>query len=363
MTVVFAAIAVALFSPRAAIKPLPSSLSDVEFWNMVREFSEPSGFFRSDNFTSNETTFQHVIPELRLRTRKGGVYLGVGPDQNFTYIAAVRPKLAFIVDIRRQAMLQHLMYKAIFELSDNRAEFLSKLFSREIEPDTALDGTAEALFETIGGVESDVLLSRKNLEAILDRLQRHHQFSLSAEDRQTIEYVYRNFVQGGPLIRYSFPNQNTYRRFPTYADLMTQTDAAGENHSYLASEENFRFVKQLQHDNRLVPLVGNFAGDDTLRAVGQYLEDHGATVSVFYTSNVEFYLFQSDDWKRFFNNVADLPLDENSTFIRAYFNTDTYRFSRPEVRSVTLLDGMKRFMDDFHNGDIRRYRDITNRSR
>ncbi len=73
---------------------------------------------------------------------------------------------------------------------------------------------------------------------------------------------------------------------------MTETDGRGEQRSYLASEENFRTLKQLERNNAIVPVVGNFAGPKALRAVGRYLNEHHATVSAFYTSNVEMYLFQ-----------------------------------------------------------------------
>ena len=33
---------------------LPSRLSDEAFWRLVSDISEPNGFFRSDNFLSNE---------------------------------------------------------------------------------------------------------------------------------------------------------------------------------------------------------------------------------------------------------------------------------------------------------------------
>src|ERR1041385_7031714 len=101
-----------------AAEPLPNKLSDDAFWKMITDFSEEGGYFRFENFLSNELGFQLVIPELKETTKPGGVYLGVGPEQNFTYIAALQPKMAFITDIRRQNMLQHLMYKALFELSD-----------------------------------------------------------------------------------------------------------------------------------------------------------------------------------------------------------------------------------------------------
>src|SRR5437773_4088949 len=127
-------------SPLAA-ESLPSQLSDEAFWNMVNEFSEPGGYFRSDNFVSNETTFQYVIKDLK-KTKAGGVYLGVGPDQNFTYIINMQPKLAIIFDIRRQNLLQHLMYKALIEISSDRIDFISRLFSRRRPPNLESDPSA-----------------------------------------------------------------------------------------------------------------------------------------------------------------------------------------------------------------------------
>src|SRR5215470_10710700 len=111
------------------------SIPTAEFSRMIREFSEEGGYFMSDNFTSNETSYLHIVDKLRELDVKGGAYIGVGPEQNFTYIAKIRPRIAFIVDIRRQAMIQHLMYKAIFHLSPNRLQFLSRLLSKPLTKD------------------------------------------------------------------------------------------------------------------------------------------------------------------------------------------------------------------------------------
>src|SRR5579872_5895756 len=101
-------------SSRPATEGFPTRLSDAEFWRLSSAFSEPSGSFPFDNFVSNEDMFQQIIPALAERqTTVGGAYLGVGPDQNLTYIVAFRPTIAFIVDIRRQNLLQHLLYKAV----------------------------------------------------------------------------------------------------------------------------------------------------------------------------------------------------------------------------------------------------------
>ena len=110
----------------------PGRLSDAEFWQIVTDFSEAGGRFQLQ-YMSNEDSLQFVIPALKEKVDRDGVY-GIGfvrTEQNFTYIAALHPKLAFVVDIRRDNMLEHLMYKALFELSTDRADFVSRLFSRK----------------------------------------------------------------------------------------------------------------------------------------------------------------------------------------------------------------------------------------
>jgi len=151
---------------RVVAPSIPERLSDDVFWRMVSDFSEPGGFFRSDNFVSNEITFQWVLPEIAKTTKTGGVYMGVGPDQNFTYIVAMQPKIAFIVDIRRQNMLHHLLYKALIELSPDRAEFLSRLFSRPRPGGLDANAGPAALFQAYANVPADSALYTRNLAAV-----------------------------------------------------------------------------------------------------------------------------------------------------------------------------------------------------
>jgi len=361
-------------APRPEIprQNLPEGLSDSEFWTLIHEFSEPGGTFRSENLVSNESTFQHVIPSLKRQIKPGGVYLGVGPDQNFTYIAALAPKLAFILDIRRQNMLLHLMYKALFEISNNRVEFLSKLFARPAPEGLSIAITPEDLFSAFDESASDPEIARETLDAVLRQLLEQHKFNLTQDDLNKIEHVYSAFVAAGPEIRYSSQNQYSWRRFPSYSELMLETDGAlghGENHSYMASEQNFQAIKRLESENRIVPIVGNFAGVKALRAISQYVRGHNSTVSTFYTSNVEFYLFQTEDWKRFFDTVAELPVNNDSVFIRSYFNNYPSQFSGPPAwlnsppQSYTLLDSIPAFVAAFFGGQIRNYSDVIRRSR
>src|SRR5215510_2108260 len=77
-----------------AVRPadtIPDEIADEAFWNFIDTSSEPGGAFQSENFLSNEMGFQAVIPALQELTKPGGAYIGVGPEQNFTYIAGIRP--------------------------------------------------------------------------------------------------------------------------------------------------------------------------------------------------------------------------------------------------------------------------------
>jgi hypothetical protein len=301
----------------AAAASLPARLSDQEFWRLVTESSEPDGTFRSDNLLSNEMGFQFVVPELSRTTRPGRVYMGVGPEQNFTYIVATKPAMAFIVDVRRGNLDLHLMYKALFELSADRAEFVSRLFSKKRPEGLSAKSTPSDIFEAFWNVATDPVLFKENLEAIDNLLVKKHGFALSSDDVEGIKYVYNAFFLYGPKIQYSSTNSFGGSQQPSYADLMTAEDQSGVQRSYLASEENFQFMKDLESRNMLVPVIGNFGGPKAIRAVGKYLKDRDATVSAFYLSNVEQYLHQDLLWDEFCASVATLPLDETSTFIRS----------------------------------------------
>ena len=100
------------------------------FASRVAQLSEPGGYFDTDNLISNERSYLHVVPALRDPGLAGGAYIGVGPDQNFSYIAQVKPNIAFIVDLRRDNLLLHLVFKALFSLSETRVDYLSLLFGR-----------------------------------------------------------------------------------------------------------------------------------------------------------------------------------------------------------------------------------------
>ena len=101
---------------------------------------------------------------------------------------------------------------------------------------------------------------------------------------------------------------------------MEATDGNGEGRSYLATEDRFTELKELESKNLIVPVVGNFAGPRAIRAVATYLREHHGLVSAFYLSNVEQYLRMDGIWADFCANAATLPIDETSMFIHSTRN-------------------------------------------
>ena len=348
----------------ARAQSLPARLTDQQFWKFVTEASEADGFFQSDNLVSNELTLQQIIPELLKERSPGGVYLGVGPDQNFTYIAAMRPRAAFIVDIRRGAMLQHLMYTALFELADSRAGFVSLLFSRPRPARVSDDALPMQILEAFYPVTADSTMYWRTLKSIKDHLTKQHGFSLSEDDFAGIEYVFTSFYLGGPDISYNYgAGFGRGRGMPSFADLMVATDAEGLNRGFLATEQQYDVVRQLHLRNLIIPVVGDFAGPKAMRAVGEFLRANGAVVSAIYTSNVEQYLFRDPHkWRQYYENVATLPVDSSSTFVRAIF-TFGYSGGGSGARSVTMLQPVLELLKAYREGKIQSYFDVTNMSR
>lgn len=360
-----ALIAFGLAAPAHAQSTLPERYADTTFWRMMHELSEPNGTFRSDNLLSNENSFQWVVPTLQKMARADGVYLGVAPEQNFTFIAALKPKVAFIIDIRRGNLLAHLMYKALFETSPNRAEFAFRLFGR-VKPALLSPGVGvEELMATIATTPIDTAFARRTLIGIKDHLTKTHGFPLSAEDLDYIDYVYQSFAGVGPGIRYNMRGGGygggggrSFGGMPNYADLMTETDSLGVQRSYLANDENYRVIKDMQERNVIIPFTGDFAGPKALRAFGNYVRDNKATVAAIYVSNVEQYLWQDpNNWRLYYENVATLPTDSTTMFIRSA--TQGYmRQQSMNSRQNELLCSVQNHLAAFKRGELRTYYDV-----
>ena len=353
----------------AQTNTLPDSLTETEFSALIRDVSGRGGAFHTDNFISNEAAYLHPLPVLRKLGLSRGVYVGVGPEQNFSYIGAIKPPMAFIVDIRRNNMLQHLMYKALFALSDTRAVFLSKLLSKPLYENLSRirrlfrrtpawiaagrEATIAELIEYFDSVAPDPVLYDENIKQIKN-LVRSYGFD-SANDINAVEYVYRAFYQRQFDIRYDLLGNDgrQLREAPNLRDILQATTMDGEPASFLANEHVFCYLRGMQSRNLIVPAVGDFGGDQALRAIADYVKAHKATISVFYTSNVEEYLLSDGytTFSRYIENLERFPVDESSVFIRSFANdSDPLMNSHPDRSGnhpfTTLVQPMSVLLDN-----------------
>lgn len=335
---------------------------DTSFAATIRRISEPGGFFDSDNLISNETSYLHVIGRLRELGVTGGAYIGVGPDQNYSYLAAIRPSIAFMIDIRRDNALQHLMYKALFGRSRNRMEFLCRLLGRRIPVD--IDrwgdrpiGTVLARLDT---TPLDSLAAERERRATL-RLAGSYGVPLDERDRETLLRFHREFMREGLELQFSSFRRSNRGMYPSLRSLIMERDLTGAMSSYLATEEAWRFVKRLHARDRIVPIVGNLGGDQAFPALSAELRARGLRVSALYTSNAEMYIWRDGGFPKFARTVATLPIDARSVIIRSYFDRAGTRHSLavPGHLSVQLLQRTQDFIRRYRAGEIESYWDVV----
>ncbi|NBO66114.1 MAG: hypothetical protein EBU88_14955, partial [Acidobacteria bacterium] len=310
----------------------PDTVTVTEFAQLTERLSERAGYFGSDNLVSNELSYQHVLERMGKMELRGGVYLGVGPDQNYTYIAQVRPKLAIMVDIRRDAMLQHLLYKSLFMMSKSRVEYLSNLFARPLPKDHRRwqNRPIRDLVDYFDRTPLDPTMAER-LRLEVRRVLGDLGLLLSPRDLETIDEIHSAFATDCLEVRYTIRDRPSGRFFPAFRDILLEKDLAGNYRNYLAREDTFEVLRQMHEQHRIIPITGDLAGQQALRSVGAYLREIGETVTAFYVSNVEFYLWRQDTMGRWVDNLRALPINERSVIIRSYFNYAYYTSVHPQT--------------------------------
>jgi hypothetical protein len=221
--------------------------------------------------------------------------------------------MAFIIDIRRENLNLHLLYKALFALSTDRTDFVSRLFSRPRPAGLGPTASAEEIFTRYASVRPSPEELSRNAALVREWLLTTHGLPLSQADLAWIDRVFKVFYADGPEIQF-WGSRNVDAVRPSYRQLMTAADALGESRSFLATEEGFRFVKDLQARNMIVPVVGDFGGPRAIRRVGDYVRQHTDAIHAFYGSNVGVYL-TNDQTRAFCGNLASLPAASDAWFI------------------------------------------------
>jgi hypothetical protein len=359
--------AAASLSQEAAWRPVRQAVAttpvaDTTFVALIERISEPGGYFDTDNLISNESSYLHVIPDLRRLSVQGGAYIGVGPDQNFSYIATVQPDIAFLIDIRRDNLLEHLLFKAIFSMAPTRVEFLSHLFARPAPDNPArYDGDIESILGWVDTQRADPAYFERLTADVADTV-RSYGLDLSEQDHATLRRFHAAFFASGLGLRFTSFGRAPRSYYPTYRQLVLETDRDGTPAGWLISAGSYEFLRTMQSQHRIIPVIGNLAGPHALREIGNVLRERGDSLSAFYASNVEFYLMQDGTFASFARNLGTLPAHSNAVMIRSVFGR---AFGHPQAvpgyYSTQLLQNVNSMMSLFRTGEIRAYGDLIYR--
>lgn len=297
-----------------------SPITHEQFAGLVERVSEPGGFFDTDNLISNETGYLNVVDALTGLGGEGGAYVGVGPDQNYSYIAHLRPDIVFITDVRRDNLLHHLLLKALVESSDGPITFLAALHGIEVPATESVDTLdIEAGVALLDGLADGSASRAPPLpEPIRGRIEGYG-LDLTEGDHETIRRFHTEFIRRGLDLRFTTFGRPPRPYYPTYRQLVLETDADGDPASWLSDPELYAVVRRLHLANRIVPVVGDLSGPSALRAIGEVLSEMGVTLRAFYTSNVEFYLWQARTFDEWVGNLRTLPAAADAVVIRSYF--------------------------------------------
>jgi hypothetical protein len=343
-------VAVLLFTG-AAQRRLASAATS--YATRIQDLSEPEGAFDTDNLISNEGSYLDVMPALAAGGVSGGAYVGVGPDQNFSYIAQIRPSVAYIIDLRRDNLLLHLLFKALFAASATRIEYVGLLTGR-VPPAAAAHWQEAPLEEILDRVEHAERRPRGELRHDLETRIRAIGVPLTLSDLETIARFHSAYIEAGLNLRFNSHGRPPNAYYPTLRALLLATDRAGQQRSYLASEDAYRFVRGLQARDAVIPVVGDVSGAHAMRAIAAALAADGIGVSAFYISNVEDYLFRSGRFGRFADNLSQLPHTSRSMMIRSVFRGGP---------SVSLLQRLDDLVEGVAHGQYRNYLELYSSGR
>ena len=320
----------------------------------VAQLSESGGYFDTDNLISNERSYLHVLPALNQMGVKGGAYIGVGPDQNFTYIARVRPSIAFIVDVRRDNMLLQLLFKALFAMADSRAEYVSLMFGRTPPPrtDDWKNAEVDSLITYVDGLAASPMFA---LDARVDRIIDTFGVPLSPEDRAIIHDFHHRFVRGGMGLKFESKGRTPRSYYPTYRQLLLETDRLGQQLNFLASESDYQYIRSLQQQDLIIPVVGDLSGPSALASISRLMIERGEQLSAFYVSNVEFYLFADGKYPQFVENLAKIPRTPASVMIRSVFGKYISIDTVPGYFSTQMVQPIDSLVSSYRTSAYRSY--------
>lgn len=300
----------------------PRLIPDEAVGPLIAKLSEKAGDFPSENYVSNELSLLDVADDLRTPALKGRAYIGVGPEQSYSYLGILEPKVAYVVDIRRGNLLEHMIFRGCFEKAKTAGEFLEALFDDDVA----------------------------RTKAVMERLH----VERSKDDDKVLARIHAAFAKHRLKITYTMlANGRTY---PTLGETLASKG------SFTESEEAYARVRKLVVENRVLPITGDFGGNHALRAVGDDMRERGTLLGVFYTSNVEQYLFDQKKHVTFTKSVEAMPRDAESRIVRVWFDQGrAHPDQRPKIRTTQIVMRADAFVQGAKDAPYKSYWDLATR--
>jgi hypothetical protein len=222
----------------------------------------------------------------------GGGYVGVGIDQNYSFIAHAKSEWVWLFDYDPTVVRLHHVLRAIVLDSPTRADFVSHFEAANKDKTLALlsatyAGLAErAAYREIFGVSRAGLLG------------------------------YYGHQMAGEI---AIPD---ITRAPT-ADPETPERAAGvkigqdlpdPTYGWLATEEAYQYIRTLYQQGRIKLLKGDMLANNTMQGIAAAAKALNVTVRVYYPSNAPECWPHTSQYKK---NLLALPFDEQSVIIQS----------------------------------------------
>lgn len=332
--------------------PLATRLEDLtfpsrseRFGRVVERLSEPTNAPWGDNFVSNEDSYPRIAADLARHAPKAAVYVGVGPDQNFTLIAHAKPSLAFIADYRRRNLLVHLLHKALITLSTDRVAYLSRMTAR--------------VPRVLGPKRNGPELANAFSEAPLDRSRLERESAEVVSLTRPLDVVREEEWDDLARIQARIAGPGVNVRFlalpiyPTLGRMMGTSDANGGPAHFLALEATFQTVRTLQATDRVIPIVADLSGGVALVRLGDWLRDRGLQVGVFYVSDVEFFLLRAMRLEAYVANLGRLPWAEGALIVRSSTREIDHPARIEGDSSTTIMVDARAFLTEARAGRVR----------
>jgi hypothetical protein len=146
--------------------------------------------------------------------------------------------------------------------------------------------------------------------------------------------------------------------YPTLSRMIATTDREGHPAHFLAEEPRYLAVRDLQSNDRLIPVVADLAGTKGLTALADTLRKRGLTISVFYVSDVEFFLIRSGQFDAYLANLKRLPWSKGALVVRTSTREIDHPARFPGDHSTTAMERVESFLERTDAGQVRTADDL-----